>query len=57
VESGLNWLRQVVSWFPALPNGAGRGAEADDWAGAGLPVCRIKNKFALGAEVCCPGVG
>ena len=43
---------QVVSWFSVLQGrGAGKGAVGDDWAGAGLPVCRIKNKFAIGAEV------
>ncbi len=51
VASGLTGLRQVVSWFAAPPGGAEKDG---DWAGAGLPVCRIKNKFALGSisEVC-----
>ncbi len=48
---GLTGLRQVVSWFAAPQGGAEKGAAGSDSADAGLPVCRIKNKFALGAEV------
>jgi hypothetical protein len=47
----LKGLWQAVSWFAESPSGAGKARAADGWAGAGLPVCRIKNKFALGAEV------
>jgi hypothetical protein len=44
----------VASWFAALPSGEEKAPAGDNWVSAGLPVCRIKNKFALGAEV---GIG
>jgi hypothetical protein len=49
--SRLNGLRQVASWFSSPLCVPGNRAAGDDWAGSGLFVCRIKNKFARGAEV------